>query len=160
MKETAALMFDYEKPFFLSQLFARMIADRAPAVKSLQETGEEVLKTADEDTKARIEEGLADVTRQWEELNDMTDSRKKALDVTMETAVKFDGLLADANKKIAAADEQLQAQQLGQKAEPEHIQEEAKKLQVSIQSFNLGVGYLVARQLGIFGGDNGAWTRF
>lgn len=110
-----------------------MIADRAPAVKSLQETGEEVLKTADDDTKARIEEGLADVTRQWEELNDMTDSRKNALDVAMEVAVKFDGLLADANKKIAAAEEELQAQQLGQKAEPEHIKEEAKKLQVRLQ---------------------------
>lgn len=110
-----------------------MIADRAPAVKSLQETGEEVLKTADEDTKARIEEGLADVTRQWEELNDMTDSRKNALDVAMEAAVKFDGLLADAIKKIAAAEDELQAQQLGQNAEPEQIQEEAKKLQVSLQ---------------------------
>lgn len=112
-----------------------MIADRAPAVKSLQETGEEVLKTADDDTKARIEEGLADVTRQWEELNDMTDTRKNALDVTMEAAVKFDGQLADADKKIATADEQLQAQQLGQKAEPEHIQEDAKKLQVGIRQF-------------------------
>lgn len=112
-----------------------MIADRAPAVTSLQETGEEVLKTADDDTKARIEEGLADVTRQWEELNDMTDSRKSALDVAMEAAVKFDGQLADANKRMAAAEEQLQAQQLGQKAEPEHIQEEAKKLQVSLWQF-------------------------
>ena len=102
-------------------------------MKSLQETGEEVLKTADEDTKARIEEGLADVTRQWEELNDMTDSRKNALDVAMEAAVKFDGLLADANNKIAAAEDELQAQQLGQNAEPEQIQEEAKKLQVSLQ---------------------------
>ena len=112
-----------------------MIADRAPAVTSLQETGEEVLKTADDDTKARIEEGLADVARQWGELNDMTDSRKNALDVAMEAAVKFDGQLTDANKKIAAAEEQLQAQQLGQKAEPEHIQAEAKKLQVRIRQF-------------------------
>ena len=100
-------------------------------MKSLQETGEEVLKSADEDTKARIQEGLADVTRQWEELNDMNDTRKNALNVAMEAAVKFDGLLSDANKKLAAAEEELQAQQLGQKAEPEHIQEEAKKLQVS-----------------------------
>lgn len=107
-----------------------MIADRAPAVKSLQETGEEVLKAADEDTKAPIEEGLANVTSQWQELNDMVNSRKNALDVAMEAAVKFDGLLADANKKIAAAEEELQAQQLGQKATPEHIQNEAKKLQV------------------------------
>lgn len=112
-----------------------MIAERAPAVKSLQETGEEVLKTADDDTKARIEEGLVDVTRQWQELNDMTDSRTNALDVAMEAAVKFDEQLADANKKIAAAEEQLQAQQLGQKAEPEHIQEETKNLQVNITWF-------------------------
>ena len=112
-----------------------MIAERAPAVKSLQETGEEVLKTADDDTKARIEEGLADVTRQWQELNDMTDSRTNALDVAMEAAVKFDEQLADANKKIAAAEEQLQAQQLGRKAEPEHIQEETKNLQVNITYF-------------------------
>lgn len=109
-----------------------MIADRAPAVKSLQETGEEVLKTADDDTKVRIEEGLADVTRQWQELNDMTDSRANALDVAMEAAVKFDEQLADGNKKIAAAEEQLQARQLGQKAEPEYVQEEAKTLQVNI----------------------------
>lgn len=107
-----------------------MIADRAPAVKSLQETGEEVLKAADEDAKAPIEEGLANVTSQWQELNDMVNSRKNALDVAMEAAVKFDELLADANKKIAAAEEELQAQQLGQKATPEHIQDEAKKLQV------------------------------
>ena len=112
-----------------------MIADRAPAVKSLQETGEEVLKSADDDTKARIEEGLADVARQWEELNDMTDSRTNALDVTMEAAVKFDDQFADANKKISAAEEQLHAQQLGQKAEPEYIQEETKNLQVNITVF-------------------------
>ena len=115
-----------------SQLFTRMIADRAPAVKSLQETGEEVLKSADEDTKARIQEGLENVSRQWEELNDMTDTRKKSLDVTMEASVRFDGLLADANKKLAAVEEKLQAQQLGQKAESEYIQEEAKKLQVGL----------------------------
>lgn len=53
----------------------------------------------------------------------------------MEAAVKFDGQLADADKKIATAEEQLQAQQLGQKAEPEHIQEDAKKLQVGIRQF-------------------------
>lgn len=113
------------------QLFTRMIADRAPAVQNLQETGEEVLKTADEDTKGPIEEGLANVTTQWQELNDMVNSRKNSLDVAMEAAVKFDGLLADANKKIAAAEEDLQAQQLGQKATPEDIEDEAKKLQVS-----------------------------
>ena len=107
-----------------------MIADRAPAVKSLQETGEEVLKAADEDTKGPIEEGLASVTSQWQELNDMVNTRNSALNVAMETAVKFGGLLTDANKKIAAANEELQALQLGQKASPEHIQEEANKLEV------------------------------
>ena len=64
-------MFKVSKLCSLPQLFTRMIADRAPAVKSLQETGEEVLKSADEETKARIEEGLENVTRQWEELNNM-----------------------------------------------------------------------------------------
>lgn len=107
-----------------------MIADRAPAVKSLKETGEEVLKTADEETKARIEEGLENVTRQWEELNNMTDARKNALDAAMEAAVNFDGLFGDANKKIATAEEELHAQKLGQKAEPESILEEAEQLQV------------------------------
>ena len=106
-------------------------------MKSLQDTGEEVLKSADEDTKARIQEGLENVTRQWEELNDMTDARKNALDVAMEAAVRFDGLLGDANTKIAAAEEELQAQQLGQKAEPECIQEEAKKLQVGFDDFEI-----------------------
>ena len=116
-----------------------MIADRAPAVKSLQETGEEVLKSADDDTKAPIEEGLANVASQWQELNDMVNSRKEALDVAMEAAVKFDGLLADANKKIAAAEEELQAQQLGQKATPEDIKEEARKLQVGIVVAHISV---------------------
>lgn len=107
-----------------------MIADRAPAVASLQETGEEVLKAADEDTKAPTEEGLRKVTSQWQELNDLVNTRKSALDVAMEASIKFGGLLADANQKIAAAQEELQGQQLGQKAAPEEIQVEANKLQV------------------------------
>lgn len=107
-----------------------MIADRAPAVASLQETGEEVLKAAEEDTKAPIEEGLAKVTSQWQELNDLVNTRKSALDVAMEASVKFGGLLAAANQKIGAAEEELQGQRLGQKAAPEGIQEEANKLQV------------------------------
>ena len=119
-----------------------MIADRAPAVKSLQDTGEEVLKSADEETKARIEEGLENVRRQWEELNNMTDARKNALDVAMEAAVRFDGLLGDANRKIAAAEDELQAQQLGQKADPESIQEEAKKLQVGFEDFEIKLVHL------------------
>lgn len=123
-------LFKVSKLCSLPQLFTRMIADRAPAVKSLQETGEEVLKSADEETKARIEEGLENVTRQWEELNNMTDTRKNALDAAMEAAVSFDALLNDANKKITAAEEELQAQQLGQKVEPATILEEAKTLQV------------------------------
>lgn len=123
-------MFKVSKLCSLPQLFTRMIADRAPAVKSLQETGEEVLKSADEETKARIEEGLENVTRQWEELNNMTDTRKNALDAAMEAAVSFDALLNDANKKITAAEGELQAQQLGQKVEPAAILEEAKALQV------------------------------
>ena len=123
-------LFQVSKLCSLPQLFTRMIADRAPAVKSLQETGEEVLKSADEETKARIEEGLENVTRQWEELNNMTDTRKNALDAAMEAAVSFDALLNDANKKITAAEEELQAQQLGQKVEPASILEEAKTLQV------------------------------
>ena len=107
-----------------------MIADRAPAVTSLQETGEEVLKAADEDTKAPTEEGLKKVTSQWQELNDLVNTRKSALDVAMEASIKFGGQLADANQKIAAAQEELQGQQLGQKAAPEEIQVEANKLQV------------------------------
>lgn len=107
-----------------------MIADRAPAVASLEETGEEVLKAADEDTKASTEEGLKKVTSQWQELNDLVNTRKRALDVAMEASIKFGGLLADANQKIAAAQEKLQGQQLGQKTAPEQIQEEANKLQV------------------------------
>ena len=67
----------------------------------------------------------------------------------MEASIKFGGLLADANQKIAAAQEELQGQQLGQKAAPEEIQVEANKLQVWKYSplyFQRKVTFRVLRQ--------------
>lgn len=116
--------------FFYWQLFARMVADRAPAVKSLQETGQEILKSADEDSKVPIEQGLADVVFQWKELNAMVNSRKDSLESAMEAAVKYDKLLSHVSSELTTTTEKLQAQQLRQKATCGALNDEATKLEV------------------------------
>lgn len=107
-----------------------MVADRAPAVKSLEETGEELLKSADEDSKVPIEQGLSDVVFQWKELNEMVNSRKDSLESAMEAAVKYDKLLSHASNELTTTTETLQAQKLGQKATCEALNDEATKLEV------------------------------
>ena len=107
-----------------------MIVDRAPAVDSLRETGQELLNTADEDSRARIEQGLSEVSSLWQQLSDMVESRRKALEDAMKAGVQFDDVYSDGNNRIAALELELQSEELQRMAAPEFIQDQVEILKV------------------------------
>lgn len=107
-----------------------MVEDRKPNVESVQETGLEVLKSADEDKKADIEIGLADINSQWVELNELVDERRLVLEETLEAANKFDELYKDVIKKIVDCDTHLKSDEFAIKAKPEEIKEQMAELEV------------------------------
>jgi exonuclease VII small subunit len=110
----------------------KMVADRKPAVESLQETGREVLKTADDDKKPEIEVGLADINSQWVDLNELVEARQKQLDDALEASQKFDDLYKEARKKLSEAETQLKDDEFdAAKASPEDVKEQLDKLEVS-----------------------------
>lgn len=110
-----------------------MIADRKPGVDSLQETGREILKTADDEKKADIEVGLAHINSQWVELNDLVDARQRQLDDALDASQKFDDLYKDAIKKIAQLEAQVKDDEFdAAKASPEDVAEQHEKLDVSL----------------------------
>ena len=112
------------------QLFAKMVADRQPAVESLQNTGQEILKTADGESKADIEVGLADIGSQWTQLNEMLDTRKKELDAAMAAAQRFYDLYKEVTKDIENTDARLKAEEFELKAKPDEIAEQVDQLKV------------------------------
>lgn len=109
-----------------------MITDRKPAVESLQDTGREILKTADEDKKAELEVGLADLNSQWVDLNELVEARQKQLDEALEASQKFDDLYKEGSKKLSEAENQLKDDEFdAAKATPEEVKEQLEKLEVS-----------------------------
>ncbi|EDO29908.1 predicted protein [Nematostella vectensis] len=113
-----------------AKLFMKMIADRKPTVESVQETGREILKTADDDKRPEIEIGLADINSQWVDLNELADARQKQLEDALAAAQKFDNLYKDASQKIADTEERLKVEELdAAKAQPDEIKAQLDKLQ-------------------------------
>ena len=109
-----------------------MIADRKPGVDSLQETGREILKTADDEKKADIEVGLADINSQWVELNELVEARQKQLDDALEASQRFDDLYKEASKKLSELETQVKDDEFdAAKASPEDVQNQLEKLDVS-----------------------------
>lgn len=110
----------------------KMIADRKPGVDSLQETGREILKTADDEKKADIEVGLADINSQWVELNELVEARQKQLDDALEASQRFDDLYKEASKKLSELETQVKDDEFdAAKASPEDVQNQLEKLDVS-----------------------------
>jgi len=111
----------------------KMIADRKPGVDSLQDTGREILKTADDDEKkAEIEVGLTDINSQWTELNELVEARQKQLDAALAASQKFDDLYREASKNVSELEDQVKDDEFdAAKATPEEVKEQLDKLDVS-----------------------------
>lgn len=71
------------------QFLQRMLDDRLPGIKSVQEIGSELAKRGDLAEKKQVEEQLKDLNERWDKLTQAADDRKQALEKSMELAKIF-----------------------------------------------------------------------
>ena len=114
------------------KLLIRMLNDRAPSIKSLQTTGEELLKESDtsDEKNAEIKEGLETATKLWDSLNSYVNFRMDRMDTALKVSTNFNDQYEGATKTLDELQQAISSEEWKPDEEPGKIKEQMQKFEV------------------------------
>ena len=120
------------------KLLIRMFNDRAPSIKSLQTTGEELLKESDpaDEKSNEIKEDLEKATKLWESLNNYVSFRMDRMDKALKVSVKFNEDVDEATKKLVELQHAINNEEWKPDEEPGKIKDQMQRFEVMKSSLN------------------------
>ena len=114
------------------KLLIRMFNDRATSIKTLQATGEELLKAKDtsDEKSSEIEEDLGKATKLWDSLNSYVTFRMERMDSAIDVSTKFNSEYDEATKKLADLQKAIDSGEWKPEGEPRRIKDQMDRFQV------------------------------
>lgn len=114
-----------------------MIKEREGTLKSVQATADDLLKTADPDKKQEIEEQMADINSQWEELRGLVGKRGDQLQDVLKISQQFNDVNKELTDSLRKIDKRAKAEKFSEvKAKPEEIKEQIDEFTEIVDDFS------------------------
>ena len=114
------------------KLLIRMFNDRAPSIKSLQTTGEELLQQSDntDEKDSEIRGDLEKATKLWDSLNSFVTFRMDRMDNALAVSLKFNDEYDEATKRLNELQQSVNSEEWKPDEEPNKIKSQMQKFEV------------------------------